>query len=320
MIARRAALALPALFAMPALAQSWPARPLRMIVPWTPGQATDLIGRLFAEGISARLNVPVVVENRPGAAGAIGVDAVAKAAPDGYTLLAASSGPISINPLLQRVPYDVERELASVAIGGMVPYVLSTNVSFPAQTMAEFVARLKASPGRYTFASSGTGATAHLVAEFFNATAGVQALHVPFAGSAPAMTAILGGNVDYALETTAATMPQVRAGRLRAYGVSLRNGTALAEGVPPIARELNAPQFDVGAWVGLMMPRGTPAPIVERIAAAALDFQAQPDTRGKFTAIGAEMSPMGAAAMETLLREQKAIYEGIIRRADIRLG
>jgi tripartite-type tricarboxylate transporter receptor subunit TctC len=115
-------------------------------------------------------------------------------------------------------------------------------------------------------------------------------------------------------------MPQVRAGRLRAYGVSLKNGTALAEGVPPIARELNAPQFDVGAWVGLMMPRGTPAPIVERIAAAALDFQAQPDTRAKFTAIGAEMAPTGPAAMETLLREQKAIYEGIIRRADIRLG
>jgi tripartite-type tricarboxylate transporter receptor subunit TctC len=320
MLTRRGAFAVPALLALPALAQSWPTRPIRLIVPWTPGQATDLIGRLFAEGLAARLGVAVVVENRPGAAGAIGVDAVAKAAPDGYTLLAASSGPISINPLLQRVPYDVERELASVAIGGMVPYVLSTTTAFPAQTMAEFVALLRASPGRYTFASSGTGATAHLVAEYFNATAGVQALHVPFAGSAPAMTAILGGNVDYALETTAATMPQVRAGRLRAYGVSLKNGTALAEGVPPIARTLNAPDFDVGAWIGLMAPRGTPPAVIERLGAAALDYQAQPETRGKFTAVGAEMAPLGPAAMDALLRDQKAIYQSIIRRADIRLG
>jgi len=312
-----------AVLAAPAVAQAqaWPGgRPIRVIVPWTPGQATDIVARLFADGLAPRIGTSFVIENRAGAGGAIGTDAVAKAAPDGFTLLGASSGPISINPLVQRMPYDVERDLTGVALGGLAPFVLVSNPSFPAQTIAEFVARLRAQPGRFTFASSGTGATAHLITEFFNSVAGVQAVHVPFQGSAPALTAILGGQVDYTMETAATTMPHVRAGRLRAYGVSLRQDTPLAEGVVPIARSLNTPEFDIGAWIGLMAPAATPPAIIERLSAASLEWLAEPATRERFTSAGLQMQPLGAADMNRFLREQRAVYENVVRRANLSAG
>src|SRR5262249_53899843 len=165
--------------------QHYPNRPLRMVIPWPPGQATDLAGRIVAQKLSDLLNQQVVADNRPGAGGMIGTDVVAKAAPDGYTLLAASAGPITISPLLQKAPYDYERELAPVANVGLSPYILVTNPSFPAKSALEFVAAVKAAPGRYTFSSSGAGAAAHLVAEWFNNMNGLKATHVPFKGSAP---------------------------------------------------------------------------------------------------------------------------------------
>ncbi len=312
-----AAMAAPAI----AHAQAWPGgRPIRIIVPWTPGQATDIVARLFADGLGPRLGTSFVIENRAGAGGSIGTDAVAKAAPDGFTLLGASSGPVSINPLVQRMPYDVERDLTGVALGGLAPFVLVSHPNFPAQTIQEFVARLRASPGRFTFASSGTGATAHLITEFFNAVAGAQAVHVPFQGSAPALTAILGGQVDYTMETAATTMPHVRGGRLRAYGVSLREGTPLAENVVPIARALNAPEFDIGAWIGLMAPAATPPAIIERLSAASLEWLADPATRERFSNAGLQMQPKGAAAMNVFLREQRAVYENVVRRANLSAG
>jgi len=314
---------LAAFLAAPAIAQAqaWPGgRPVRIVVPWTPGQATDIVARLFADGLGPRIGTNFVIENRAGAGGSIGTDAVAKAAPDGFTLLGASSGPISINPLVQRMPYDVERDLTGVALGGMAPFVLVSHPSFPAQSIMEFVARLRAQPGRFTFASSGTGATAHLITEFFNSVAGVQAVHVPFQGSAPALTAILGGQVDFTMETAATTMPHVRAGRLRAYGVSLRQDTPLAEGVAPIARSLNAPEFDIGAWIGLMAPAATPPAIIERLSAASLEWLAEPTTRERFTSAGLQMQPMSAAAMNAFLRDQRAVYENVVRRANLSAG
>ncbi|NCV70915.1 MAG: ABC transporter substrate-binding protein, partial [Betaproteobacteria bacterium] len=196
-----------------ALAQSaFPNRPLKMIVPWTPGQATDLVGRIAAQEISKVLGQPVVVDNKAGAGGIIGTDAVAKAAADGYTLLAASSGPVSIAPLLQKVPFDPEKDLTPVALMGVAPFVLVTAPDFPAKDIRDFVARLKAAPGKYSFASSGTGATAHLFAEAFNAATGIQALHVPYKGSVPAIADVMTGQVNYCIETAASTMPLIRAG------------------------------------------------------------------------------------------------------------
>ncbi len=298
----------------------YPNRPPRIIIPWPPGQATDLVGRLAGQILTEQLGRPVVAENRAGAGGMIGTDAVAKAAPDGYTILAASSGPVTINPLLQpRVPYDAEKELAPVAMLGNSPYQLVVKPDFPARDAKALIARVKAEPGKYTFASSGTGATAHLICEAFNRRAGLDVTHVPFPGSSPSLTAVIAGQVDYSIETLAATNPLVRAGSLRSLGISTARGSALAPGVPPIAEAADMPGFDAGAWVGIMVPAGTPAPIVERLATAFERGMAAPDIREKFANINVEVDYRAAAPFAAHLRNQKEAFAAIIRSANIRL-
>src|SRR5256714_5140153 len=213
-----------------AAAQNYPTRPLRIVIPWPPGQATDLMGRIIAQKISEQLGQQVVADNRPGAGGMIGTDVAAKATPDGYTLLAASSGPVTINPLLQKVPFDPVRDLAPVANVGLSPYILVTGTKFPAANIKEFLALVKANPGKYSFASSGTGATAHLVGGLFHGRAGLQATHVPYKGSAPALIDVISGEIAYALETMAGTMPHIKSGRPKAYRISTIQGSALGPG------------------------------------------------------------------------------------------
>ncbi|WP_198371413.1 Bug family tripartite tricarboxylate transporter substrate binding protein [Roseomonas rosulenta] len=321
---RRAALALmastlPGLKAARAQAAPWPNRPIRMVIPWPPGQATDLAGRVIAQRLQERLGQPVVPENRAGAGGTIGTDVVAKSAPDGYTLLAGSSGPFTISPLLQRLPYDTARDLAPIAMWGVSPYLLVVKPDFPASTVAEFVALLKARPGHYSFGSSGTAATAHLIIEAFNARAGIDALHVPFAGSAPSMTALIGGQINYSIETMAATYPLVRQGALKVLGVSLKDGTSLARDIPPFARTPGFEGFDAGAWVGLVARAGTPAPIAERLAQEVEQGMADPAVRGRFESISVEPVPRGPAAFGAYLQEQRDLFQGIITRQNIRL-
>src|SRR5919198_3289707 len=187
------------------LAQSYPNHPVKVIVPWTPGQATDIAARVVAAKLQDALGQPFVIDNKPGAGGSIGTDAVVKSAPDGYTLLAASSGPVSIMPSLQKLPYDPLNDLAPISLICRNAYVLVTNPSFPAKNAREFIAEVKSHPDKYTFASSGTGATAHLFAELFNSTAGIKARHIPYKGTAPAITDIINGQITYTLETIAAT-------------------------------------------------------------------------------------------------------------------
>jgi tripartite-type tricarboxylate transporter receptor subunit TctC len=189
----------------PAQAQAWPTRPIRLVIPWPPGQATDQVGRLMAQRLSERLGQPIVPENRPGAGGSIGTDIVAKAVPDGYTLLGASIGPISLGPLIHRTPYDVDRDLAPVARFSGSPYVLVARADFPPQDARAFVALLRANPGKYTYASSGAAGSQHVLTALFLARANVDALHIPYQGSGPAMAAVLGGQVHFAIETLAAS-------------------------------------------------------------------------------------------------------------------
>jgi tripartite-type tricarboxylate transporter receptor subunit TctC len=306
-------------FAGAAFAQQYPNRALRMVIPWPPGQATDLAGRVMAEKLSQILGQPVVPDNRPGAGGIIGTDFAAKAAPDGYTLLAASSGPVTINPLLQKTPYDPERDLIPVAKVGVSPYVLVTNPAFPAANIGEFLALVRANPGKYSFASSGTGATAHLISEWFNILAGIQALHVPYKGSAPALADVVGGQVSYMIETVAATMPLVRSGRLKAFGVSLEKGTALAPGIEPLAVSAKLPGFDVGAWIGLMVPVGTPKPVVDRLAAAMESSMQGGDLRERLSSVGQEVDYRRAGAFAEDLKVQRARFADIIQKGNIKL-
>jgi len=303
-----------------AQAQTFPNRPIRVIIPWPPGQATDLAGRVIAQRLTEVLGQPVVAENRAGAGGMIGTDAVAKAAPDGYTLLAASSGPYTINPLVQRTPYETERDFAPVALVGVSPYVLVANPSFPASNLAEFVAVLRARPGFYTFGSSGTGATAHLIIEWFNSALGIRAEHIPFQGSAPSLTAVVGGQVSYSIETLAATQPLIRGNALRPFGISFARGSTLAPGIPAIAVDAPIPGFDVGAWIGLVAPAATPRPILDIIEAATLRGMASNDARERVAGIGIEMDLRGSAAFTAYLREQTTNFRRIIETANIRLN
>ncbi|MDN3567733.1 tripartite tricarboxylate transporter substrate binding protein [Paeniroseomonas aquatica] len=296
----------------------WPSRTLRMVIPWPPGQATDIIGRIIAQHLSARLGQTVVPENRPGAGGMIGTDAVAKAAPDGYTLLSASIGPITFGPLVQRTPYDVARDLAPVCSFGIAPYMLLVKPDFPAADARAFVALLKRNPGKYTFASSGIGGAQHLLTALFNARAGVDALHVPFQGSGPAMAAFLGGSVDYAIETPAAAGALVRQGSLRPLGISTARPSPLLPGLEPLASAADLPGYDIGGWNGLMTTAGTPAPIIDRLLAEVTDGLATPELRERFAALGMEVGVLGPEAFRTMLRAQWELFGGLIRQLGIR--
>ena len=298
---------------------SYPNRPLRMVIPWPPGQATDLVGRVIGQRLSELLGQPVIADNRAGAGGTIGTDQVAKAAPDGYTVLAASSGPVTIAPLLQKVPYDPEKHLAPVALSGRSPYLLVTAPSFPAANAREFVALLKSNPGKYTFSSSGTGASAHLIAEWFNINAGIQAVHVPFKGSAQAMTEVMNGQIGYTLETAAATLPHIKAGRLKTYGVSIARGTTLAPEIPALATAADLRGFDAAAWIGIMMAAGTPKPIVDRLAVAMDKVMQSGESRERLAAVGIEVDYRPAAEFERYLAEQKARFADIIKRGNIKI-
>ncbi len=303
----------------PATAQGYPNRTVRMVIPWPPGQATDLVGRVLAQKLSELFGQPVLPDNRAGAGGMIGTDAVAKAAPDGYTILAASSGPVTINPLLQKAPYDVDRDLMPVASIGMSPYLLVANPQFPAANVREFLALVRANPGKYSFASSGTGATAHLIAESFNSLSGLQVTHVPYKGSAPALTDVMGGQIAYAIETAAGTMPHVRSGRLKAFGVSLAKGSALTPGIEPLATSANLPGFDVGAWLGVMVPAGTPKPIVDRIAAAVETAMQSPEVRERIAGIGVEVDYRRTEDFTRYLKEQQTRFAEIIKKGNIKV-
>ncbi|MDB5862701.1 MAG: hypothetical protein JWO70_507 [Betaproteobacteria bacterium] len=299
--------------------QNYPTRPIRMIVPWPPGQATDLAGRVVAQKLSELFGQQVIADNRPGAGGMIGTDMAAKAPADGYTLLAASSGPVTINPLLQKVPFDPVKDLAPVANVGLSPYILVTAPKFPAANIRDFVALIKASPGKYKFASSGTGATAHLVAEMFNGAVGVQVIHVPYKGSIPALTDIMAGDITYATETMASTMPFVRSGRLKAYGISTAKASSLAPGIEPFATALNLPGFDAAAWIGVMVPAGTPKAVIDRLSKAVDTAMQTAETRERLNAAGLEVDYRATGVFGGYLQDQRARFADIIKKNNIRI-
>jgi tripartite-type tricarboxylate transporter receptor subunit TctC len=300
-------------------AKDYPNRAIHIVVPFPAGGPADVAARLLAQRMNEDWGQPVIVDNRPGGNTVIGAQLVARAAPDGYTLLAGSSGPLTTNPLVQRTPHDPDRDFVPVALVGVSPYQLVVRPDFPAVDARAFVAALRAAPGRYTFSSSGTGATAHLIGEMFNRTAGIEAVHVPFTGSAASMTAVASGQVDYSIETLAATNPIVGAGRLRALGVSVARGSALAPGVPPVAEAADMPGFDAGAWWGIMLPARSPAPVTARLAEVIRQAAAEPKVRERFSSIGFETDVRTGEAFTAYLAEQREKFAAIVRAANIRI-
>ena len=300
-------------------AQGYPNRPVKVIVPWPPGQATDLAARIVAQKLQEALGQPFVIENKPGAGGAIGSEAVARSAPDGYTLLAASSGPISIMPNLQKTPYESLKDFAPISLIAAVPFALVTHPTFPAANAKEFVALVKANPNKYTFASSGTGATAHLFAELFNSMAQIKARHVPYKGSAPALTDLISGQVDYAVETVAATVGHVKSGRLKVHGVTSARRSGGMPDTPPLAEAADIPGYDAVAWVGYVAPTGTPREILARLSAEIQKVVQTADLRDRYLALGMDPAWDTPEEMAAYMRREQDRYGAIIRSANIKI-
>ena len=303
-----------------AIAQGYPNRPVRVVVPWPPGQATDIAARIIADRLTVALGQSFVAENRPGAGGSIGTDLVAKSAGDGYTLLAASSGPISIMPNLQKVPYDPLKDLAPVAVSCTNSFALVTRPDFPASNAKEFVALLKANPEKYTFSSSGTGATAHLIIELFNHMAGIKARHVPFKGSAEGLTNVMNGQIDYTLETAASVSSHVRSGRLKLLGLSAVSGSSAFPDAPSLAKAAEIPGYDIGAWIGIAAAPGTPKEITQRLATEIGKAVQTKEVRERMQNLGLEpAAPMTPDEMALFLRKEQQRYGDIIRTANIKI-
>jgi tripartite-type tricarboxylate transporter receptor subunit TctC len=301
------------------LAQSYPNRPVKVIVPWPPGQATDIAARMLADKMQDAFKQPFVVDNRAGAGGSIGTDVAVKSAADGYTLLAASSGPVSIMPSLQKIPYDPLKDLTLIGLITRNPYALVVAAGFPANNAKEFIALMKASPDKYTFASSGTGATAHLVAELFNSQAGIKARHVPYKGSAPAITDVMSGQVDYMVETVAAVAPHLKSGRLKTFGVSTGKRAAALPDVPTLADAGGLPDYDIGAWIGYAVPAGTPRDIVLRLSGEMQKALAAPDLKERLLNAGLDPVDVPLDQLPAFMRREQERYAAIIKGANIKV-
>jgi tripartite-type tricarboxylate transporter receptor subunit TctC len=319
MIARLFALVFLLALGLAAHAQGWPAKPVRVIIPWPPGQATDIAARLVGQRLQEALGQAFVMDNKPGAGGAIGTDLAAKAPADGYTLLAFSSGPISIMPSVQKTPYDPLRDLAPVAIVTMNSYALVTSPAFPAADAKEFVALLRANPGKYAFSSSGAGATTHLIIEAFNAAAGIKAIHVPYKGSVPSLTDVMGGQVTYTIETLASTVPHIRSGKLRGYGVSTARRSAAAREIGPLAETADLPGFDIGGWSGYAAPAGTPREVIARLSAEILKAMNTPELRERFINIGIDPVTMTPEETIAFIKQDIERYGQIVRSANVKI-
>jgi tripartite-type tricarboxylate transporter receptor subunit TctC len=300
-------------------AQSYPSRPVKVVVPWPPGQATDIAARVVAEKLQSSLGQPFIVDNRAGAGGSIGTDAVVKSAPDGYTLLAASSGPVSIMPHLQKTPYDPDKDFAPISLVALVPFALVTQPSFPASNAREFVALVRANPDKYTFASSGTGASAHLMAELFNSMAQIKARHVPYKGSAPALTDVISGQVDYTIETVASVVNHVKAGRLKTFGVSFARRAAAMPEAPSLAEAANLPDYDIGAWIGYTAPPGTPRDILVQLSNEIRKALQAPELKERYLGLGLEPASSTPDEMAAFMRQQQERYGSIIRSQNIKI-
>ncbi|RYY77630.1 MAG: tripartite tricarboxylate transporter substrate binding protein, partial [Comamonadaceae bacterium] len=255
---------------LPARAQAWPARPLRIVVPFTPGGSSDILARAIGQELALALGQPVVIENLPGAGGSLGADRVAKAAADGYTLLMGHTGTLSVNPFLYpKLPYDAERAFAPVAWVARVPNVLVVHASVPARSLKELVALAKARPGQLAYGSGGNGSAAHTTMEFLKLQAGISLLHISYRGTAPSVNDLLAGQVQALFTGAPALLPHIRSGRIRALAVSSTRRMALLPEVPTVA-ESGVPGtagFEADQWYGLVAPAGVPAEIVARLNA-----------------------------------------------------
>ncbi len=304
---------------LPAAAQDYPNKPIKLIVPYPPGGATDVIGRVMAQKLSVALAQQVVVDNRGGAAGSIGAAAVARAAPDGYTLLMGALTSHSINAVLYGAAagFDIEKSFAPIAIVGVVPLVFVVNPAVNANTLMELVALAKATPGAITFASSGNGSPQHLAGELFQRMAGVKMLHVPYKGSGPAMNDLVGGQVQSMIETAPASLQLIKSGKLRALATATAQPVGTLPGVPTAA-QAGLKDFEVSSMFGIVAPAGTSAQIVGKINAALKGILLQQDVRDSMLAQGAAATYTTPEEAAAAIRNEVAKWARVVKEGDIK--
>ena len=308
------------LLAMPfGYAQSWPQRPVRVIVPFAPGGASDLMPRLVGEKLAAIWAQPVIIDNRAGAAGNIGMEAGAKAPPDGYTLLAAPNGNLVVNPhMYSKLSYDVFKDLAPVTRIAAVQNVLVVNPEVPAGSMKEFIALARAKPGTLNFGSPGNGSQAHVGVELLKMQLGLDLVHLPYQGVGPAMKDLLGGRLQLMLAQVPSALPQIKAGKLRPLGVASSAPLAALPEVPTIAAAAGLPGYEAVSWYALMAPAGTPPEVIEKIHADVAKVLQFPEVRERLAGMGAEPSGEAPAELAARIKSEYQRWGEVVRKANIK--
>jgi tripartite-type tricarboxylate transporter receptor subunit TctC len=296
----------------PTLAQDYPARNVTFVVATGAGAATDLLARILASRLSDRLGKPFVVENRPGAGTVLGADAVAKANPDGHTILMGTSTPLAINASLhKKLPYDPAKDFMPIALIATVPFVLVLNNDLPARSVLEFIALAKSKPREFSYGSTGPGSPFHLYAELFSSMTGIQMVHVPYRAAVAAQVDLMGGRLQVMMTDFTSSLQLIRQGKLRALGVTTKMRTAAAPEIAPIA-ELGVPGFEASAWQMVAVPAATPKPVVDKLHAELKSIMATPETRQAITGIG--LVPVDTGPPEEL---QAFVRSEIVRWGDV---
>ena len=300
-------------------AQTWPAKPLKLVVPYAAGGSTDQLARAVAEPLGRALGQPVVVENKPGGNTIIGAEMVAKAAPDGYTLFMGSSASLAVNPLLYaKLPYDPKADFIGVSMLATSPLVMVVNPTVPAKTVKEFIALAKSQPGKLNFASVGNGNPLHLAGELFKTETGIDMVHIPYNGSAPALAALLGNQVQVMFDVVLTATPHIKAGKLQALGITGRRHLGILPGVPTVM-EAGVPGYEAGIWFAMVVPKATPAAIVTRLNAEVTKMLKQDDMKTRFDGLALELTPSSTEEVSAFSAREQTKWSRLVKEKGIRL-
>jgi tripartite-type tricarboxylate transporter receptor subunit TctC len=303
-------------FAAAAAAQAYPTRPVRLIVPFAPGGGNDIAGRILAEALTPALGQTVIVENRAGAGGTLGVDLAAKATPDGYTMLMANIALAFNVALYKKLPFDVLRDFAPVSLLIEQPNILVVHPSLAAQTLKDFVALARAQPGKLTYGSAGLGSGTHLAMELLLLTNKLELVHVPYKGTGPALVAVVSNEVSTFLSTFASALPHVKAGRLRTFGVTTARRAPALPDAPTLA-EAGMPGYEYSTWYGLVVPTGTPRGAIDKLHAATVSVLNSPELKQRYASQGMEPTPSTPAALSAKLKSEIEKWGKVVRAAKI---
>ncbi len=302
---------------LPAAAQTFPSKPIHILVGYSAGGAVDILARSVGQQLATEMGQPVIVENKPGAATNIAVKALIASPPDGYTLMLAANALAANMSLFQPAPFDTRRDIAPVALVGRVPVVIATRADSPLNTLAKLVAAARAKPGTVTYATPGNGSTPHLAMALFAHEAGISVTQIPYKGGTQAITDVIGGRVDVVAVNALEVLPLARGGKLRVLGVMSAKRTSVLPDVPTIA-ESGYPGFEASVWYGFIAPAGTPAAVVSRLNAAVQKALATPAVEQRLSSAGGEVDPGSAAQFGALVESERVRYERLIREAGIK--